>query len=260
MHRISIIIPTYNEEKVISATLNKIIDYCERKGFDYEIIIVDDGSTDDTLAIAKKFSSPTSTLLSASTSTLLSAGTSNLLSVNKIKILENKVNRGKGYAVKCGALEAKKDWILFTDADLATPIEELENFSRFQNYDILIASRALAGSRILSHQPRFRELGGRFINFFVRWLAVPGIKDTQCGFKLFRSSAAKKIFEKLTIDRFGFDIEVLYIAHKYGFKIIELPVTWSHQPNTKVSPIKDGFRILWDLVKIKINDFRGLYR
>src|SRR3989344_4312858 len=232
MASVSVIIPAYNEEKTIESALIKISTYLGKKGYDYEIIVVDDGSKDQTLTIAKKLASP------------------------KIRILENGVNRGKGYAVKCGVLHAQKDRVLFTDADMATPIEELENFSRFQNYDILIASRALPDSKILSHQPRFRELGGRFINFFVRWLAVPGIYDTQCGFKLFRQEAAKKIFPLQTINRFGFDIEVLYIARKHGLTIKELPVTWSHHPNTKVSPIKDGLRILWDLIKIRTNDLR----
>lgn len=244
MTSISVIIPAYNEEKTIEQALKKTSDYLEQQKHDYEIIVVDDGSADHTLEIAKKISLPTSTLLSA----------------GKIKILENKVNRGKGYAVKRGILEGAKEWILFADADMATPIEELENFLRHSNYDILIASRALPDSRILTHQSKFRELGGRAINLFVRLLFLPGIWDTQCGFKLFRSSAAKKIFPLQTIDRFGFDIEVLYLARKHGFTIKELPVTWSHQPNTKVNPIKDGLRILWDLVKIKINNLRGLYK
>ena len=233
--KVSIVVPTYNESLRIGASLHKIEDYLNKNKFDYEIIVVDDGSTDKTALIVKKFKN------------------------SKVKLISYASNRGKGYAVKQGMLAATHDWILFTDADLATPMEELENFLKFQNYDVLIGSRAMKDSKILIHQPWYRELGGKIINFFVRFTALPGIKDTQCGFKLFRKAAAQAIFPKQTINGFGFDIEILYIARKKGFKIKELPIQWSNNPDTKVKPLKDGLRILIDLAKIRLNDLRGVY-
>lgn len=233
--KITIIIPAYNEERRIGATLEKVLAYLGQKKISFEIIVVDDGSQDKTLEIVRKIDG------------------------SEIKILENKSNRGKGYSVKRGMLEAQGDWILFTDADLSTPIEELEKFLRHENFDILIASRDLPESKLVVPQPWHRKLGGRLINFFVQALILPGIKDTQCGFKLFRQEAAKKIFPKQTIEGFGFDIEILYIARKLGFKIKELPVAWLNNPETKVRPIKDGLKILQNIFQIKINDRRGRY-
>lgn len=234
MH-LSIIIPAYNEELRIKATIEKILVFLKNKKWIYEIIIIDDGSTDKTALIAKQFEK------------------------SNVKLISYKSNRGKGYAVKTGVLAAGKDWILITDGDLSTPIEELENFFKYSDYDILIGSRTIKDSKILIHQPWHRELGGKVINFFVQLLALPGIKDTQCGFKLFKKAAAETIFSKQTINRFGFDVEILYIARKKGFKIEELAIQWSNNPNTKIKPLKDGLRILIDLVKIRLNDLRGVY-
>lgn len=245
MPYLSIIIPAYNESGRIVKTLESILNYLKNKKFEAEIIVVDDGSTDTTKTVIEKFGSDIR---------LLSNG------VNPhIYLISVGVNRGKGYAVKQGMLAAKGEWVLMTDADLSTPIEELDRFLARDGCEVLIASRALRGSRILTHQPFYRELGGKLINFFVRLIALPGVSDTQCGFKLFRGEAARNIFERLTIDGFGFDIETLYIARKLGFKIIELPVVWSNSPNTKVHPLRDGLRILNDLVIIRKNNLKGVY-
>ena len=228
MTPLSVVIPAYNESANIAATLKTIIHHLENKKYDYEIIVVDDGSTDQTLKIANDFASP------------------------KIKILENQENRGKGFSVKRGMLMAEKDWVLFTDADLSTPMMEMEKMLEFQEADIQIASRAMSGAEILIHQPFHREWGGRFINFLVRRLVVPDIMDTQCGFKLFKKEAAKKIFSMQTINGFGFDIEILYLARRLGYKIVEIPVVWSHHTDSKVAPFSEGFQILCDICKIRL--------
>ena len=235
MISLSIVIPAYNESQRIAETLKTIIHYLEDKQFDYEIIVVDDGSTDRTLEIARN------------------------LSFQKIKFLENKVNCGKGFSVKRGMLMAEKTWILFADADLSTPIREIEKMLGFQDVDVNVGSRAMKGSQILIHQPSYREWGGRFINFLVHMLVVPNIMDTQCGFKLFKKEAAKEIFSVQTIMGFGFDIEILYLARQFGYKILETPVVWSHHADSKVAPFRQGFQILWDLCKMRARH-RHTYR
>jgi len=181
---ISVVIPAYNEEKRIGRTLKAIQKYLDKKKHDYEIIVVDDGSNDKTIEVAKSFSSKN----------------------KRIKILKNKENRGKGYSVKTGMLAAKKKYVLFSDADLSTPIEELEKFSKFkEKYDIIIASRALKQSNIKESQPFYRVLMGKTFNLIVNLVLFLGIHDTQCGFKLFSRKSAQEIFKKQTFERFSFD-------------------------------------------------------
>jgi dolichyl-phosphate beta-glucosyltransferase len=235
MLNLSIIIPAYNEEHRIQKTLEKIINYLKRKKYNYEIIIVDDGSKDNTINVIKNIKD------------------------KKIKILKNEINRGKGYSVKKGILNAKKDWILFSDADLSTPIEELDNFTKYLDYDIIIGSRNLKESNIMIHQPFYRAYPGKIFSYLVRLITIRGIKDTQCGFKLFKKEIAHKIFNKQTIDRWGFDVELMYIAHKYKYKIKELPVIWLNDEKTKLNLFKDSTRMFLDLIKIRINDLKGLY-
>lgn len=235
MPYLSIVIPAYNESARIVKTLENILSYLKDKKFETELIVVDDGSSDATKAIVEKFSE------------------------RGIRLISNGTNHGKGYAVKRGMLAAKGDWILFTDADLSTPIEELDRFLELHDYDILIASRALRDSRIITHQPFYREFGGKLINFFVQLIALPGIKDTQCGFKLFRKNCAQKIFARQTLNGWGFDAEILFIAKRLGCRILELPVLWKNDPDTKVKPFQTGFRMLMDLVRIRVNAIKGRY-
>lgn len=232
---ISIVIPAYNEEQRIKQSIYKILNYFKIRDYDYEIILVDDGSIDNTIKVVEGFHN------------------------HKIKILKNQKNLGKGAAAKKGVLAAQKEWILITDADLSAPISELDKFLKYQNYEVLIGSRGLNNSRILVHQPLYRKLGGKFLNFFIQILVLPGIKDTQCGFKLFQLKAAQKIFNKQTLNSFSFDVEILFIAKKKNMKILELPIVWTNNSNTKVLPFHDGFRLLRDLVKIRLNDFKKLY-
>ncbi|HEY4475659.1 MAG TPA: dolichyl-phosphate beta-glucosyltransferase [Candidatus Paceibacterota bacterium] len=234
--KLSIVIPAYNEESRIGKTLQRVIGYLENYNPDYEILAVNDGSSDKTETAVKKYQN------------------------GKIKILENKTNRGKGYSVRQGILAASGAWILFTDADLSTPIEELDNFLRSgKDFDVIIGSRGIKGSKILARQPLYRELGGKLVNFFVRLAILPGIKDTQCGFKLFRREAALQIFKRQKLDRWSFDVEIIYIARKKKLKILELPVRWENNPETKVAALRAGLRMLFDIIKIRINDLKGLY-
>ncbi len=229
--KISVIIPAYNEGKHIGATIRTIQRYLEKKKLSHEIIIVDDGSTDNTRSEVKKF--------------------------KKIILTAKRKNRGKGYSIKEGMLLANGDYALFTDADLSTPIEELDTFlSLIQKYDIVIGSRALKGARVQNRW--YRALLGKIGNVFISLIAVKGIRDTQCGFKLFRRSTIHPLFTKQTIDRFGFDFEILHIAQKKRYSIKEQPVTWINSRDTKVT-ILDYPKTLFELLKIEFNDLLGRY-
>jgi dolichyl-phosphate beta-glucosyltransferase len=231
---LSVIIPVYNEEKIIKSSLAKIIDFLERKKWIYEIIVVDDGSQDNTLSLLQNLTNP------------------------KIKIIKHQKNQGKGASVKDGVLAARYSYILFTDADLSTPIFELEKFLPFfSQYDILIASRALKNSRIIKKQPQLRMILGRLGNLFIRLILGLKIKDTQCGFKLFRAKI-KKIFTQLRIAKWGFDFELLFLAQKNKMTIKEIPVIWYNNPETKVG-FKDYFQTLIDVVKVRLNWLLGRY-
>lgn len=232
---LSIIIPSYNEEKIISRTLTKIIDFLDKKDINYEIIVADDGSKDKTREIVKKF--------------------------NNARLTKKRRNKGKGYSVKQGVMLAKGDYILFSDADLSTPIEELDKFMNIINkgYDIVIASRNLKESIIPVKQPFFRRILGKTFPLLVNFIILPGFKDTQCGFKLFKKETAKKIFKKQTLNGFSFDVELLFIAKRYNYKIKEAPVTWSNALDSKVNPINDSMRMFLDILKIRLNNIKGRY-
>jgi dolichyl-phosphate beta-glucosyltransferase len=233
---ISIIIPAYNEEKRLPGTLDKIERYFERIHWDFaEIVVVNDGSVDGTAAVARQ---------------------------RGARVLENPGNRGKGYSVRHGMLDAKGDWALLTDADLSAPIEDLERLwhaAESEHAEAAIGSRALDRSLIGVHQPAFREFMGRFFNLFVRTITGLPFHDTQCGFKLFRSSAAAEIFRRQRLDGFGFDVEVLYIAQHLGYRTLEVPVHWDDVAGTKVSMTR-GMAAFLDPVKVRFNGLRGRYR
>lgn len=233
---ISVIIPAFNEEKRIKKTLDAILFYLEQKKYSYEIIVVNDGSTDKTKDVVLEFSS------------------------KKIRILDNSSNRGKGYSIKQGFLAATKKWVLFTDADLSTPIEELETCFRYTDRAaVIIGSRNLSMSHIVVKQPFLRSTFGKIFPFFVRLLLLPQIKDSQCGFKLFRNDAAKKIAAMQQINGFCFDVEILFIAKKYGFVIQEIPITWSNDKRSKIKIISDSLAMFTDLFRIHWNNFCGRY-
>src|SRR5262249_18035052 len=231
--RLSVVIPAYNEEGRIGDTLDRILGYLARQTYDAEIIVVDDGSRDGTAEIVTR------------------AGGK----APPVQLLRNSRNRGKGFSVRVGFLRARGEYVLFSDADLSTPIEEVAKLlgALAGPYDIAIASRALPGSRILVHQMPHREHMGRAFNFLVQALLLPGIRDTQCGFKCFASEAALAICGRMTLERFGFDVEMLYLARLLGYRVRELPVVWRNSPQTRVRLVRDSVSMLCDLVRIRWN-------
>jgi len=230
---LSVVVPALNEEDRLPRTLERIASHLARRGGDYEVLVVDDGSRDRTAARAE------------------SAGAT---------VLRNETNRGKGFAVRRGMLAARGARRLMTDADLSTPIEELDRLGARmdEGHDVVVGSRALPGSRIEVRQPWYRENSGRLFNVFVRALAVPGVMDTQCGFKLFSAAAARDVFSAARLDGFSFDVEALFLARKNGYRIAEVPVVWRNDAASRVSLLR-GFLAFPDLVRIRTNDWLGRY-
>jgi glycosyltransferase involved in cell wall biosynthesis len=239
--QLSIIIPAYNEAKRISRTLETIQKYIEGKSWGAEVIVVNDGSSDETAAVVESYRSQW----------------------NALRLIDNGGNRGKGFSVRNGALEAQGDVILFTDADLSAPITEAPKLiDPIVNgeCDVTFGSRAVDRSLIGIHQSPFRENSGRIFNLFVQGLIGLPFKDTQCGFKAFRRSAAGPVFERQTIMGFGFDPEVLYIAKKRGLRLREIPVRWDHVEGTTVRFLRDSCRMFLDLLRIRWNDLCRKYQ
>ena len=230
---LSVVIPAFNEGKRLGPTLERIIAYLRGQAYTWEVLVVNDGSTDDTVSVAEGYFSH--------------------LEGSQGTILHNPGNRGKGYSVKTGVLAARGEWVLMTDSDLSTPIEEVEKlFPLRQQFPILIGSRGLSASQLEERQPWYREGMGRLFNLMVQLVALWGIRDSQCGFKLFRDDAGKAIFEQTTIDGFGFDVECLFLARKLGYTIGEVPIRWINDPASKVDAIRDGARMAADLVRIRV--------
>jgi len=236
---ISIVIPSFNEELRLPASLEKIAAYVREKRPNTEVLVVDDGSMDKTAAVAESWKDR----------------------IRGLRVLSNGQNRGKGFSVKHGAQEARGEIVLFTDADLSAPIEEGEKlFEALTSCDVAIGSRAVDRSLIEVHESPFREFAGIVFNRLVRiTLRLPFV-DTQCGFKAFRRQRCQEIFEQQTIERFGFDPELLYLARHRGLRIREVPVRWAHSPATKVSMLRDSLQMFLDVFRIRWNSVSGRYR
>lgn len=237
---LSIVIPAYNEERRLPATIKRLRCYLGQASWDFsEILVVDDGSRDATARVAQNVDQ---------------AGP-------PVRLLRNPGNRGKGYAVRNGVQKAKGEWTLVSDADLSTPIEELEKLwsaaleSRTQ---VVIGSRALDRSLIGVHQPLLRESAGKLFNMGVRMITGLPFRDTQCGFKLFETSAARQIFRRQQIERFGFDVEALFIARRLGYSVIEVPVRWDNVAGTTVSAF-GGLAAFLDPFRVRWHQLRGRY-
>jgi dolichyl-phosphate beta-glucosyltransferase len=237
---LSVVIPAYNEEKRLPNSLNNILNHLNNKDYKYEIIIVDDGSKDSTIDVIQKFGKKYS----------------------QIYLLKNLKNMGKGFSVKKGILQSSGKYVLFTDADLSTPIEEVDKFIETleRGFDIATASRFLPNSNLAIPQPWHRKLMGFLFRYLVSFIALKGFTDTQCGFKCFREKVAKDIFSRQRLTGFGFDVEILFIAKKLKYNIIEIPVVWRDSPQTRLNPFIHPIKMLFDLFKIRIYNLKGAYK
>jgi dolichyl-phosphate beta-glucosyltransferase len=238
MH-LSVVIPAYNEEKRLPKTLKEIGRYLSKQLYDYEILVVNDGSTDKTTQIVENLKSE----------------------IPNLKLIDNKINQGKGAVVKQGMLEAKGDFRIFTDADNSTPIEEIEKMWPYfkEGYDIVIGSRDLKGAILDPPQPILRRILGEIFGFLTNLIVGTwGISDTQCGFKCFTKKAAEDIFPRCKISRFAFDPEILIIAKKLGYKIKEIPIYWRNDPDSKVK-FKSMVNMGIDLLRIRLNLLKKVY-
>jgi len=237
--RLSIVIPAYNESARIDGTLSRVLWCVEERGWDAEVLVVDDGSSDDTPAIVQKW----------------------MRRYPRLHMVRNPGNRGKGYSVRNGLLQAAGEIVMFTDADLSSPIEEAELLIAAidEGADVAIGSRWLDRQKQTIHQPLYRRFFGRCFNKVTRWVMGLPFKDTQCGFKAFKRDAAQTIFRLQTIERWGFDPEILFIACKLKYGIVEVPVTWGHDARSRLSYLKDGMKMLEDMARIRGNSLRGRY-
>ena len=235
----SIIIPAYNENARVGATLEKVLAYVAERRWDAEIIAVDDGSRDNTAEIIRSYAEKDP----------------------RLRLTQNPRNRGKGYSVRNGMLQARGELLLFSDADLSSPIEEADKlFAAIAGgADIAIGSRWLRSDLQTERQPLYRQLFGRIFNLLLRITLGLRFKDTQCGFKAFSRRAAQTIFPLQTIERWGFDPELLYLARKFGFKVVEVPVEWAHSGGTRINPLRDGSRMFAEMLKIRWNGLSGKY-
>ncbi len=226
---LSVIIPAYNEVRRLPLTLVDINRHLSHGDFSYEIIVVNDGSTDATAEAAKRLAHV----------------------IGNLRVVDNPVNHGKGWAVRQGMLEAKGEWRLFTDADNSTSIEHFGKMRPYlKDYDIIIGSRDIAGAKLVPPQPFYKRILGNMGNLLIQFLLLPGLWDTQCGFKCFSAESAEKIFRLAKINRWAFDAEALALAKKFLYKIKEIPVTWVNHPDSKVK-LGGYLKSLWEVLKIK---------
>ncbi len=235
---LSIIIPAYNEERRLPTTLEQARQFVEKQSYPVEVLVVENGSSDRTFQVAEAFAQ----------------------AHPQFKAIQE-TERGKGRAVKRGMLLARGQYRFMCDADLSMPIDEINRFlpPLQENFDLAIGSREAPGA-VRYNEPFYRHLGGRLINLVIRLLALPGMQDTQCGFKCFRAQVAEDLFASLTMTDWSFDVELLFIARKRGYQIVEIPIPWYFMTESKVNLIRDTFKMVLDILKIRRNDWSGRYR
>jgi dolichyl-phosphate beta-glucosyltransferase len=235
----SIVIPAYNESARLRATLDKVLAHIQQNSWDAEILVVNDGSTDDTPRIVQSYAEQN----------------------RAVRLLENAGNRGKGFSVRNGVLHANGQVILFSDADLSAPIEEADKlFAAIDTgADVAMGSRWLRAELQTQRQPIHRQLFGRVFNIALRIILGLHYRDTQCGFKAFTRRAAHTIFPLQHIERWGFDPEILYLAHRFGLKVEEVPVKWAHREGTRIQPLRDGIRMFGEMLRIRWYSLTGKY-
>ena len=233
---VSVVVPAYNEGSRLGPTLERIASYFQSQSLAFEVIVVSDGSTDETASVAR-------------------AGG------DAVKLVELPENRGKGAAVRTGVLESRGQWILFTDADLSTPIEQWAPVRKKldEGFDVVVGSRALADSRIEVHQPWYRERMGKTFNWILRRVLPLELEDTQCGFKLFEATVAKRLFGAARINGFAFDAEILFLAKRFGYRVGEQPVPWFDSVPSRVHAVWHSAQMLKDLARIRLFDLTGTY-
>lgn len=237
---LSVVIPAYNEEARILPTLDKINLYKQTCGYPVEVIVVDDCSQDRTNEVVRHY----------------------IADKPDFRLIKNEFNSGKGASVRAGVAESDGRYVLFSDADMSTPIEEVGKLmdALKDNYQVAIGSRRLKGAHLIQRQPILREAAGRVFSVLVRFITLPGFLDTQCGFKIFTREAAREIFRRQTIEGFGFDVEILYIAvKKLGLKVKEVPVIWMDSPATRVRMFRDSTLMFLDLIRIRVHDHDRKY-
>lgn len=234
---LSIIIPAHNEENRLPATLEQVFGFLQKQNYGSEVLVVENGSTDQTFEVAQGF-----------------AGRYPALRVIR------ETRRGKGLAVRRGMLEAAGAYRFMADADLSMPADSISKFlpPALEGFDIAIASREIHGA-VRYNEPPYRHIGGRLINWIIRLLILPGLQDTQCGFKCFRAEAAQDLFKRQTMPGWSFDIELLYIARRLRYRITEVPIDWYYQSESKVHAVRDAIRMVGDIFRIRLNARRGLY-
>ena len=241
---LTMIIPAYNEENRLPATLYTIMDYLRQQSYSSEVIVVENGSTDKTSEAVSKFAA------------------FHLQKDDPVEIYLLHSSKGKGAAIKCGMLSGRGQYLFICDADLSMPIQELSKFLppllTIPQYGIIIASREIAGAKRYN-EPFHRHLMGRVFNLIVQLLVLPGIKDSQCGFKCFSKDAAQIIFPMQSINGWGFDVEVLFIARHLKIQQFEIPITWYYQAESRINPIRDTVNMLKDLLMIRHNFRLGIY-
>jgi dolichyl-phosphate beta-glucosyltransferase len=235
----SFIIPAYNESERLATSLPKVFAYVRERQMQAEVIVVNDGSSDDTAEITRSFASR----------------------YPQTRLLENPGNRGKGYSVRNGMLHANGDILLFTDADLSSPIYEATKLfaALEQGADVAIGSRWLQAALQSERQPWYRQLYGRLFNLGLRLVLGLKYRDTQCGFKAFSRAAAHTVFSRQRVERWGFDPELLFLANKFKLRTVEVPVEWAHDHRSKISPIRDGLKMGLEMLDVRWNDLRRLY-
>ncbi len=235
----SIVIPAYNEAARIPGALESVVSCVRQRGWSAEVVVVDDGSRDKTAQLVRDFA----------------------VQAPEVRLLQNPGNHGKGYSVRNGILHSLGEIVMFTDADLSAPIEEAQDLfaAIAAGADIAIGSRWLERTRQTIRQPLYRQFFGRCFNAVTRAVMGLPFADTQCGFKAFTRTAAQTVFQLQTIERWGFDPEILFIALKRGYRIVEVPVSWAHDERTRISYLKDGMRMLQDIAKVRWNALCGRY-
>lgn len=234
---LSIVIPAYNEQRRLPSTLEQAFNFLRGQAYRYEVLVVENGSQDQTFQVAQDFAAR-----HAGFRALQESG------------------RGKGLAVRRGMLEARGDYRFMCDADLSMPISEVNRFlpPALTDFEAAIGSREAAGA-VRYHEPNYRHIGGRLVNLMIRTLALPGLQDTQCGFKCFRGEVAEDLFACQTMTGWSFDIELLYIARLRGYRIVEIPIPWHYNAESKLNPLQDTVRMGLDVLKIRSNAWKGLY-